>query len=41
MLLAITVIGVTVLMLALKSINSRRKYIITLQDPDTIPAALD
>nr|XP_020040008.1 LOW QUALITY PROTEIN: NADH-cytochrome b5 reductase 2 [Castor canadensis] len=35
MLLAITVIGVTVLMLALKSINSRRKYIITLQDPDT------
>ncbi|XP_012999647.1 NADH-cytochrome b5 reductase 2 [Cavia porcellus] len=35
MLLAITVIGVTVLLFALKSMNSKRKDLITLQDPDS------
>ncbi|EHB05188.1 NADH-cytochrome b5 reductase 2 [Heterocephalus glaber] len=35
LLLAITFLGVTVLLFALRSMNSRRKDLITLQDPDT------
>ncbi|XP_006870355.1 PREDICTED: NADH-cytochrome b5 reductase 2-like [Chrysochloris asiatica] len=35
LLLAITVIGLTVLMLALKTKNSRRRKVVTLQDPET------
>ncbi|KAF6332853.1 cytochrome b5 reductase 2 [Rhinolophus ferrumequinum] len=33
--LAITILGVTVLLLALKNMNSRRRHLITLKDPNT------